>query len=134
MAPVLEVKLGLGGSSYAEVVQALSLPPQLAEVDPIVASFCGGSVGVVSGLLLIEVNNIKRQIKNRCGGGGGGSAGGTEQHEGLRAIGSKDGGRHIRPHHRTHPTTPHHIAPSPIHHTQYCLAPSPSPILRVLLN
>jgi hypothetical protein len=33
----------------------MHLPAQLAEVDPIVASFCGGAVGVVSALLVVEV-------------------------------------------------------------------------------
>jgi hypothetical protein len=33
----------------------MRLPDQLADVDPIVASFCGGAVGVVSGLLVVEV-------------------------------------------------------------------------------
>jgi hypothetical protein len=43
------------GSSYPEFIQSLHLPAQLAEVDPIVASFCGGAVGVVSALLVVEV-------------------------------------------------------------------------------
>ena len=30
------------------------------------ASFCGGSVGVLSALLVVEVNNVKRQQRNRC--------------------------------------------------------------------
>lgn len=47
----------------------MNLPSQLAQVDPIVASFCGGAVGVLSALLLVEVNNIKKQQKNRCGAG-----------------------------------------------------------------
>lgn len=34
----------------------MHLPAQLAEVDPIVASFCGGAVGVVSALLVVEVS------------------------------------------------------------------------------
>lgn len=38
-----------------DFIQGLHLPEQLAEVDPIVASFCGGAVGVVSALLVIEV-------------------------------------------------------------------------------
>jgi hypothetical protein len=42
------------------------LPSQLAEVDPIVASFCGGAVGVLSALLIVEENNIKKQQKTRC--------------------------------------------------------------------
>ena len=44
----------------------MHLPAQLAEVDPIVASFCGGAVGVLSTLLVVEVNNAKLQAKTRC--------------------------------------------------------------------
>lgn len=66
LAPLLEVKIGLGGASYPEFIQSMHLPAQLAEVDPIVASFCGGAVGVVSALLVVEVNNIKQQIHTRC--------------------------------------------------------------------
>jgi hypothetical protein len=33
------------GTTYLEFVQSLHLPAQLAEVDPIVASFCGGWLG-----------------------------------------------------------------------------------------
>jgi hypothetical protein len=64
-APVLKVNLGLGGTSYADFVASMHLPSQLAEVDPIVASFCGGAVGVLSALLVVEDNNIKKQQKNR---------------------------------------------------------------------
>jgi nitrate/nitrite transporter NarK len=39
----------------------MHLPAQLARVDPIVASFCGGAVGVVSALLVVEVGNVQRQ-------------------------------------------------------------------------
>lgn len=46
---------GCAGSSYPEFIQSMHLPAQLAEVDPIVASFCGGAVGVVSALLVVEV-------------------------------------------------------------------------------
>lgn len=41
-----------------DFIHSLRLPEQLAEVDPIVASFCGGAVGVVSALLVIEVGCI----------------------------------------------------------------------------
>lgn len=44
----------------------MHLPDQLAQVDPIVASFCGGAVGVLSTLLLVEVNNTDRQAAQRC--------------------------------------------------------------------
>ena len=37
-----------------------------AQVDPIVASFCGGAVGVLSTLLVVEVNNKDRQAAQRC--------------------------------------------------------------------
>ena len=65
-APVLEVKLGLGGASYSEIIQAAHLPPQLAAVDPIVASFCGGAVGVLTTLLIVEENNAALVASNRC--------------------------------------------------------------------
>lgn len=66
LAPTLEVKLGLGGTSYAEFIRMAHLPAQLADVDPIVASFCGGAVGVLSTLMLVEVNNSKTQAASRC--------------------------------------------------------------------
>ncbi|GIL67069.1 hypothetical protein Vafri_20504 [Volvox africanus] len=66
VAPILEVKLGLGGTSYLEFVESMHLPRQLAQVDPIVASFCGGAVGVLSALLVLEMSNIEKQQKNRC--------------------------------------------------------------------
>jgi hypothetical protein len=47
----------------------MHLPLQLARVDPIVASFCGGAVGAVSALLVVELNNVKKQQRNRWGGG-----------------------------------------------------------------
>ena len=37
-----------------------------SQVDPIVASFSGGAVGVISALMLIEVNNVEQQEKKRC--------------------------------------------------------------------
>lgn len=66
IAPSLEVKLGLGGTSYYDFITSLHLPTQLAEVDPIVASFCGGAVGVLTSLLVVEANNTKIQSKRRC--------------------------------------------------------------------
>lgn len=66
IAPSLEVKLGLGGVSYHEFINSVHLPQQLAEVDPIVASFCGGAVGVLTSLLIVETNNSKMQAKQRC--------------------------------------------------------------------
>jgi hypothetical protein len=44
------------GTSYPDFIHSLHLPEQLAEVDPIVASFCGGAVGAVSALLVVEVS------------------------------------------------------------------------------
>ena len=55
----------MGGTSYADFVESVHLPMQLAQVDPIVASFCGGAVGVLSALLIVEENNIKKQQKTR---------------------------------------------------------------------
>lgn len=43
-----------------DFIHSLHLPEQLAEVDPIVASFCGGAVGAVSALLVVEVGKAWR--------------------------------------------------------------------------
>lgn len=67
IAPALEVKLGLGGQSYSDLIRFLHLPQQLSQVDPFVASFTGGAVGVISSLMLIETNNVKQQSQKRCG-------------------------------------------------------------------
>ena len=66
LAPLLEVRLGLGGTSYAQFIEGVHLPKQLSQVDPIVASFCGGAVGVISALLVVEVNNVKEAARKRC--------------------------------------------------------------------
>ncbi|CAM8916874.1 unnamed protein product [Rhodiola kirilowii] len=66
IAPVLELKLGIGGTSYEDFIRGMHLPLQLSQVDPIVASFSGGAVGVISALMLIEVNNVEQQEKKRC--------------------------------------------------------------------
>eukprot|EP00250_Pteridium_aquilinum_P010343 c19316_g1_i1 orf=227-1234(+) len=66
VAPMLEVKLGPGGTSYKDFIRLAHLPSQLSEVDPIVASFSGGAVGVISSLIVVEVNNVKRQEHNTC--------------------------------------------------------------------
>ncbi|KAK3032120.1 hypothetical protein RJ639_035930 [Escallonia herrerae] len=66
IAPTLELKLGLGGTSYKDFIQNMHLPMQLSQVDPIVASFSGGAVGVISALMLIEANNVEQQEKKRC--------------------------------------------------------------------
>ncbi|GBG75961.1 hypothetical protein CBR_g21203 [Chara braunii] len=65
-APMLELKLGLGGTSYAEFIHSMHLPDQLSQVDPIVASFSGGALGVISALMVVEVNNVKVQEKKKC--------------------------------------------------------------------
>ncbi|KAL6634226.1 hypothetical protein ACP70R_026897 [Stipagrostis hirtigluma subsp. patula] len=66
VAPVLELKLGLGGTSYEDFIWTMHLPLQLSQVDPIVASFSGGAVGVISALMLVEVRNVRQQEKKRC--------------------------------------------------------------------
>ncbi|KAK3033218.1 hypothetical protein RJ639_033098 [Escallonia herrerae] len=66
LAPTLELKLGLGGTSYADFIGSMHLPMQLSQVDPIVASFSGGAVGVISALMVVEINNVKQQEQKRC--------------------------------------------------------------------
>ncbi|KAK7312069.1 hypothetical protein VNO77_35628 [Canavalia gladiata] len=66
LAPSLELKLGLGGTSYADFIESVHLPMQLSQVDPIVASFSGGAVGVISALMVVEINNVKLQEQKRC--------------------------------------------------------------------
>jgi hypothetical protein len=66
IAPVLELKLGLGGTSYEDFIRTMHLPLQLSQVDPIVASFSGGAVGVISALMLVEIRNVRQQEKKRC--------------------------------------------------------------------
>lgn len=66
LAPSLELKLGIGGTSYADFIQNVHLPMQLSQVDPIVASFSGGAVGVISALMVVEINNVKQQEQKRC--------------------------------------------------------------------
>lgn len=78
VAPSLEVRMGLGGTSYLEFIQSMHLPEQLAEVDPIVASFCGGAVGALSTLLVVDLNNVRSQQRNR-------SANSPGLHKGLLA-------------------------------------------------
>ncbi|MBA0794557.1 hypothetical protein Gohar_018872 [Gossypium harknessii] len=78
----LELKLGLGGTTYADFISSMHLPMQLSfvscsikhisvggecsQVDPIVASFSGGAVGVISALMVVEINNVKQQEHKRC--------------------------------------------------------------------
>lgn len=66
LAPTLELKLGVGGTSYADFISTMHLPMQLSQVDPIVASFSGGAVGVISALMVVEINNVKQQEHKRC--------------------------------------------------------------------
>lgn len=66
IAPTLEIYLGLDGKSYTQVIESLHLPSVLARVDPIVASFTGGAVGVLTALLLVEVNNVEKVTNERC--------------------------------------------------------------------
>ncbi|KAK8945771.1 hypothetical protein KSP40_PGU011528 [Platanthera guangdongensis] len=66
LAPMLELKLGLGGTSYTDFIHNMHLPMQLSQVDPIVASFSGGAVGVISALMVVETNNVKQQQQKRC--------------------------------------------------------------------
>ncbi|XP_065871938.1 protein ORANGE, chloroplastic-like [Euphorbia lathyris] len=66
LAPALELKLGIGGTSYEDFIRNVHLPMQLSQVDPIVASFSGGAVGVISALMVVEINNVKQQEHKRC--------------------------------------------------------------------
>lgn len=66
LAPMLELRLGVGGTSYEDFIRSMHLPMQLSQVDPIVASFSGGAVGVISALMLLEVNNVEQQEKKKC--------------------------------------------------------------------
>lgn len=66
VAPLLELKLGPGGTTYKDFIHLAHLPSQLSEVDPIVASFSGGAVGVISSLIVVEINNVKQQEDKTC--------------------------------------------------------------------
>jgi hypothetical protein len=66
IAPLAEVKLGLGGTTYMDFIESVHLPRQLAMVDPIVASFTGGAVGAISAFFVIEIQNFKEQEKKLC--------------------------------------------------------------------
>jgi hypothetical protein len=66
IAPSLELKMGMGGTSYYDFIASVHLPTQMAQVDPIVASFCGGAVGVLSLMLVVEKNNLAMQARRRC--------------------------------------------------------------------
>jgi hypothetical protein len=45
---------------------SLSVNLYFSQVDPIVASFSGGAVGVISALMVVEINNVKQQEHKRC--------------------------------------------------------------------
>ena len=45
IAPLAEVKMGLGGTTYLDFIESVHLPRQLALVDPIVALSPRGAVG-----------------------------------------------------------------------------------------
>lgn len=66
IAPLAEVKLGIGGTTYEDFIASVHLPRQLALVDPIVASFTGGAVGSISAFFAIEIQNFKEQEKKLC--------------------------------------------------------------------
>ena len=66
IAPLAEVKMGLGGTTYLDFIESVHLPRQLALVDPIVASFTGGAVGAISAFFVIEMNNFKEQERKVC--------------------------------------------------------------------
>lgn len=66
IAPLAEVKLGIGGTTYMDFIESVHLPKQLAMVDPIVASFTGGAVGAISAFFVIEIENFKEQEKKLC--------------------------------------------------------------------
>ncbi|KAJ8435312.1 hypothetical protein Cgig2_026404 [Carnegiea gigantea] len=70
----------LGVKSYEQIVKADCMMVVLVagngvyvvlyklqcQVDPIVASFSGGAVGVISALMVVEINNVKQQEQKRC--------------------------------------------------------------------
>jgi len=66
VAPTFEVRIGLGGTSYADFIREVGLPASLANVDPIVSSFVGGAVGVLSMLLLEETSALEAETEKRC--------------------------------------------------------------------
>jgi hypothetical protein len=37
-----------------------------SEVDPIVASFFGGAMGIITSVMVVELNNVKQQEHKRC--------------------------------------------------------------------
>ncbi|KAE9465043.1 hypothetical protein C3L33_03032, partial [Rhododendron williamsianum] len=55
LAPTLELKLGIGGTSYADFISSMHLPMQLRY-----------AFGVISALMVVEINNVKQQERKRC--------------------------------------------------------------------
>ena len=55
------------GASYYDFIASMGLPSQLAEVDPIVASFCGGAVSELplQGVVFWAAAERARQLQLR---------------------------------------------------------------------
>lgn len=49
-----------------DLILTILATANFSQVDPIVASFSGGAVGVISALMIVEVNNVKQQEQKRC--------------------------------------------------------------------
>lgn len=64
--PLAETFLLMIADLHDQYLITLRLLHECSQVDPIVASFSGGAVGVISVLMLIEVNNVEQQEKKRC--------------------------------------------------------------------
>ena len=54
----------VANSIFASISFFLNL--NFSQVDPIVASFSGGAVGVISALMFVEASNVGKQEKKRC--------------------------------------------------------------------
>lgn len=54
------------GKAVAPIIMLTLVLICSSQVDPIVASFSGGAVGVISALMLLEINNVEQQEKKRC--------------------------------------------------------------------
>ena len=66
IAPLAEVKLGIGGTSYLDFIESVHLPRQLAMVDPIVASFTGGAVEAISPRFSSSRSKTLRSRRRSC--------------------------------------------------------------------
>ena len=60
---IIDVKFTIVCIIFYFIVWWLS---KCSQVDPIVASFSGGAVGVISALMVVEINNVKQQENKRC--------------------------------------------------------------------